>query len=87
MFKHCFKILVGRKSRTQEESEEDRIAVLTSASVAKSNLDMLGTVFGEEECGDALSIGSLEFRRQILSLKKERKEEASEGGTEEVLVL
>ena len=80
MFKYCFKTLVGRKSKTQEESEEDRIVILTSASVAKSNL--VGTEPWEGEWGDELSVRGWEFRRQILSLKEERKDEASKGGQE-----
>lgn len=92
VFRHCFKTFVGRKSRTHVESDEDRIAVLTSASEARSNLDKVGTELGEREWGSAFPVGSREFRRHILSLKKERKEEASAdgpewAGREEVLVL
>ena len=84
VFQHCFKTLalVDKKSRTQEESDEHKIADLTSASVARSNLDMVSTNFGEVEWGDAFIVGSREFNRQILSLKKDRKEEASGDGQE-----
>ena len=91
VLRHCFSTQVGRKSRIQEESEEDRIADLTSASEAKANFERIGTQPLGKECGDVLSGESLEFSKQILSLKKERKDDASKdeqecAGREEVLV-
>jgi hypothetical protein len=86
--KQLFSNLVGIKSRSQEEFEEDRIAVLTSSSETVAKCDNTGGVRGGREWGDSESGLSFELRTAILSEKNSIKEvaknllETKEGKTE-----
>jgi len=80
--RHDFRTRVGIRSREQVESDDARIAALTSSQETGVKSVKRGGGLGGEICGDAVEAGNVACSLVILSQKKFRKAEASSDGDE-----